>query len=520
MFTQKASEFNARLLRKAAPDIKRGIEKEGLRVTPHNNIAQTPHPTALGSTLTHPSITTDYSEALLEFITPALSDAQACIQFLRDIHAYSVRNISNERIWPASMPCLLQGDLSIPIANYGTSNIGTMKHVYRQGLGVRYGRIMQSIAGIHYNFSVSDQFWQAYQQERGATGNLQDFKSAQYFCLIRNVKRNSWLLHYLFGASPVVDRSFLEDQVHSLEAITLQTYGLPYATSLRMSDLGYQNSAQEGVTVSYDSLADYIETLGHVVKQSHPEFEKLGVKVDGVYRQLNSNLLQLENEFYSDVRPKRVANSGEKPLQALQRGGVEYIEVRVLDINPFLTVGIDEQQAAFMDAFLMYCLLSCDASNPTLCSQRQAEIKQNQRNVITRGRDPSLQLVNEGISEPLATVATRLLDQIMTIASLMDETEKGEKHQAAVTAQHAKVEDSSLTPSGQMMSLIHDGGEFINIAEQQANEYKQQWLDHNLDPAFSEMMEEQARQSIQAQKNIEDSDSVSFDDYLAAYHQN
>lgn len=520
MLSQKRIEFNAKLLRTVPPGIKRGIEKEGLRVTPHNRIAQTPHPAALGSTLTHPSITTDYSEALLEFITPALSEANDCIDYLRKIHAYSVRSIDNELIWPASMPCLLQGDLSIPIANYGTSNIGTMKHVYRQGLGVRYGRIMQSIAGIHYNFSVSDQFWQAYQQARGATGDLQDFKSAQYFCLIRNVKRNSWLLHYLFGASPVVDRSFLEDQQHSLQPITLQTYGLPYATSLRMSDLGYQNSAQEGVIVSYDTLDAYIESLGQVVQQSHPEFETLGVKVDGVYRQLNSNLLQLENEFYSDVRPKRVAMSGEKPLQALQRGGVEYIEIRVLDINPFLAVGIDEQQAAFMDAFLMYCLLSCDASNPTLCPQRQAEIKLNQRKVITQGRDPSLELINEGVSQPLTIVATQLLDEIMTVASLMDETEQVEKHQAAVTAQLAKVEDSSLTPSGQMMSLINDGGEFIDIAEQQAHQYKQQWLDNDLEPSFVETMQQQAEQSTQAQLDIEDSDNVSFDDYLAAYHQN
>jgi len=288
--------------------IVRGIEKEGLRVTPESRVAQTAHQATLGSTLTHPSITTDYSEALLEFITPVLNGVEETVEYLSDLHTFTSRKIEQERIWPASMPCKLDGDASIPIANYGSSNVGTLKHVYRQGLGVRYGRIMQSIAGIHYNFSLPDSFWQAYQvklnqQDPQVEQSLQDFKSAHYFSLIRNFRRYSWILHYLFGASPVLDKSFLDgrkQEEHGLDRLLDNTYGLPYATSLRMSDLGYQNSAQEALHVSYGSLDDYVTTLAQAMKHKYDAYQEIGVKVDGEYRQLNTNVLQIENEYYSE----------------------------------------------------------------------------------------------------------------------------------------------------------------------------------------------------------------------------
>ena len=138
--------------------IQRGVEKEGLRVTADNSISQLHHPDAVGSTLTHPTITTDYSEALLEFITPKQQGIESTIEFLRDLHSFTLNHLSDEVIWPGSMPCALNGDSSIPIADYGSSNIGQLKHVYRQGLGVRYGRTMQAIAGcLLYTSDAADE---------------------------------------------------------------------------------------------------------------------------------------------------------------------------------------------------------------------------------------------------------------------------------------------------------------------------------------------------------------------------
>ncbi len=503
--------------------IVRGVEKEGLRVTEQAQIAQTEHPQALGSTLTHPSITTDYSEALLEFITPVLNDVEDTIGYLSDLHAFTSTNIDQERIWPASMPCKLEGDQSIPIAKYGSSNIGTLKHIYRQGLGVRYGRIMQSIAGIHYNFSLPESFWKAYQRKLKQTDpavepDLQDFKSAHYFSLIRNFRRYSWVLNYLFGASPAIDKSFLSgrsDDEHGLSALSENTYGAPYATSLRMSDLGYQNSAQEALHVSYSSLEDYVVTLAEAMEQKYKAYEDIGVKVDGEYRQLNTNVLQIENEYYSDIRPKRVTESGEKPIAALRDRGVEYIEVRILDINPFLAEGISAQQIRFLDAFLLYCLFSqCPQVSDTGCP----EIRGNQTEVIMRGRDPDLKLQRGDEMVPFKVAATELIDAIMGTAELLDKAHNSFEYSSAVYAQQAKVDDSTLTPSGQIMELVEAGNEFIDIVSEQADKHQIHFASIDKNTEFQDNLVVEAKQSLQQQQELESQDSVSFDDFLREYN--
>jgi len=509
--------------------IVRGVEKEGLRVTPESNVAQSAHQEALGSTLTHPSITTDYSEALLEFITPVLNDIEGTIDYLTNLHRFTAQNINDERIWPASMPCRLQGDESIPIANYGSSNVGMLKHVYRQGLGVRYGRIMQSIAGIHYNFSLPDEFWQAYKLKLDSKAaeqdphfenlSLQDFKSAHYFSLIRNFRRYSWILHYLFGASPVLDKSFLGDrsaQEHGLEAMQANTFGLPYATSLRMSDLGYQNSAQEALHVSYGSLDDYVTTLAEAMTHTYDSYKDIGVKVDGEYRQLNTNVLQIENEYYSDIRPKRVTESGEKPIAALRERGVEYIEVRILDINPFLAEGLSAQQIRFLDAFLLYCLFSqCPETSDTSCP----EIRSNQRDVIMRGRDPELSLQRGDQQVPFSVAAAELVDAIMGTANLLDAAHDSFEYSSAVYAQQAKINDPKLTPSGQIMELINAGGEFVDVVKEQADKHQIHFASLDKDEEFHKRLVELAAISLQQQKELETADELGFDEFLEQYNK-
>ena len=492
-------------------NIVRGIEKEGLRISPNGAIAQTGHAAALGSTLTHPYITTDYSEALLEFITEPSDTAEDTIQRLCSLHAYTLNNIDDELVWPASMPCELDGDKSIPIALYGSSNIGTMKHVYRKGLDVRYGRIMQSIAGIHYNFSMPKEFWADFQKDCGDERGLQEFIDCKYFCLIRNYRKNSWLLNLLFGASPVVDESFFDGREHHLEKFGERTYGLEYATSLRMSDLGYQNSAQEVLSICFDSLATYTESLELAVQQKYPEYEAIGVKKNGEYQQLNSNILQLENEYYSDIRPKRTTESGEKPVQALRQRGVEYIEVRILDINPFLPVGIDETQTRFLDAFLLSCLLTdCSFTSET----KREEIKENQRRVIMQGRDPDLTLMVDQEERALKPVAEELLSDVMAAAELFEDT----RHIDAVKAQIDKINDFSLTPAGHMMDRVKGGEEFLTMMIEEAKAHRDHFSTECTQNDFYKSLPEIAKDSLDAQKAIEDGDKISFDEFLKDYH--
>jgi len=506
-------------------DIGRGVEKEGLRVLPCAGIAQDNHPAALGSTLTHDSITTDYSEALLEFITPKQVNVDETVQYLSDLHQYTLKNIGDQLIWPTSMPCRLDGEKSIPIALYGNSNIGMLKHVYRQGLGVRYGRVMQAIAGIHYNFSLPERFWQAYKTKfveehgegsKGEGSGLQDFKSAHYFSLIRNFRRYSWILHYLFGASPVLDSSFLADHPsHGLEKLAENTYGLPYATSLRMSDLGYQNSAQEALHVSYNSLPDYVATLSEAMKHSYPPYEKIGVKRGADYIQLNTNVLQIENEYYSDIRPKRVTNSGEKPIAALNQRGVEYIEVRILDINPFLPEGISAQQMRFMDAFLLHCLFSqCPQTSDTRCQ----EIRGNQTDVILRGRDPELTLERNGEQVPFKVAAGELIDEIMKTAKLLDKAHESFDYTSAVYAQQAKIEDPELTPSGQIIKAVNEGRDFIDIAHTQADLHKKHFASLVLSEESEHALTQQAEDSLRKQRELEATDTQDFAEFLNHYN--
>ena len=153
-----ASLINAREPRVLQGGLK-GVEKESLRVSPDGYIEQSEHPRELGSTLTHEHITTDYSEALIELVTPPFRESWELLQYLCDLHQFVYRHLGEQLLWATSMPCIIDGDPSIPIARYGRSNIGRMKEAYRRGLGWRYGRMMQAISGVHYNYSFPEHFW-------------------------------------------------------------------------------------------------------------------------------------------------------------------------------------------------------------------------------------------------------------------------------------------------------------------------------------------------------------------------
>ena len=500
---------------KAALTFYRGIEKEGLRVNSDTRISQVPHQTQLGSALTHPHITTDYSESLLEFITPVKDNARDVLDFLQVAHSYTYQHLDGELIWPASMPGRIEEELEVPIAQYGSSNVGTLKHVYRHGLWHRYGRKMQCIAGLHYNFSVSDELWQQLASQQGKTLD-KDFMSEGYFGLIRNFRRNSWLLLYLFGASPVLDKSFIKGEEHPLQEWDNDSLYLPYATSLRMSGLGYQNNAQDGLFVCFNSLPSYTNTLQQAMQESVVAYEDMGVKKDNQYQQLNTNLLQIENEYYSDIRPKRNPKAGEKPLTSLNEYGVEYIEVRCLDLNPFAPLGIDEEQIHFMDLFLSYCLIN---PSPMLAEAECNEVALNQHEVVLDGRNPEFTLQRLGKTVTLKDWARELVEQMHPLAVLLDETHGVNHYQAALQAMSARVEDSELTPSAKVLAAMKQKNHsFCDFGLEQS---KQLANSHQAPLASETRLHWQglAQNSLQKQQDIEQADDMNFDQYLAHYLQ-
>lgn len=499
--------------------IKRGMEKEALRITPKGKLAQTPHPSLLGSALTHPHITTDFSEALMEFITPPCSSINAMLVWMDEIHRFTYQHIhtQDELLWMASMPCALGDEASIPIANYGSSNSGRMKHIYRQGLSHRYGRTMQAIAGIHYNFSFPDEFWMQLQTIDKSTESLQDYKTKKYFSLIRNFRRYFWLLLYLFGSAPAACPTFVKQRQHSLEKLQEHSVYYPFATSLRMGDLGYQSNAQASIMADYNSLDGYIRSLLHALTTPHPDYEKIGVNEGGVYKQLNCNLLQIENEFYGTIRPKRVTRRGETPVHALRERGVEYIEVRSIDINPFNTIGIDATQAHFVETFLLFCLLE---ESPPSSPDEYKQIAENQRRVVNEGRHPELEVFCHGNKVNLRVCSKSLLDKLKPVAELLAKAIDDTDYVLAVDIQFPKLHDEHKTPSAHMLDVMAKNDlSFFRLVYQQSCQYRDYFLAHPLPTERLKYFEKIAKESIATQKMLESSDNVSFEQYLNNYFQ-
>lgn len=493
-----------------------GLEKESLRVTPDGYIAQTPHPRGLGSPLCHPEITTDYSEALLEWVTPAYTRGADALQHLADLHRFTVDQIGDELLWATSMPCVVGGERAIPIAEYGHSNIGRMKHVYRHGLDWRYGRTMQAIAGIHFNFSFSEPFLRAVQAREGDDRAFATFRSDFYFRLIRNFQRYGWLIPYLMGASPAICKSFTGGQNLDFESFSPNTFYSPHATSLRMSDIGYKNNAQAALEIDYNDLSAYVASLRAAIQTPDPEYARIGTRVNGVWRQLNTNVLQIENEYYSFVRPKAVAQSGEPPTCALNRAGVEYVEIRALDLNPFDPIGIDAEQIAFLETLLLFCLLE---DSPPIDALEQHHINANQGLVARQGRDPGLTLHRgDGRRVRLRDWAHELFEAMSGPAELLDEVHQDGRYSRILAAYRARVTDADRTPSAQVLEAMRTHGEeFVEFALRTSARHVETIRGWPLDPAVRERLDEAAARSIAEQAELEAGDEPPFADFVDAY---
>lgn len=495
--------------------IRRGIEKESLRVSPDGVLAQTPHPAGLGSALTHPHITTDFSESLIELITDAPTDPAATLGQLEETHAWVYRQLGEEILWSASMPCVLRGEENIPLGDYGTSNVGVAKTVYRRGLGHRYGRTMQTIAGIHYNFSVPSTFWSWLAGQIDWQGDLQELATQRYFGLIRNFRRTSWLLMYLFGASPAVCKSFLTGREHALQQFDENSLYLPHATTLRMGGLGYQSDAQSSLHVSYNSLATYAASLSDALTRPWPEYEAIGLERDGEFQQLSTSLLQIENEFYGTIRPKRTTGQDERPLHALGARGVEYVEVRCMDVNPYLPLGIDAETMHFLDAFLLHCLLT-DAPDD---SPEEIEVLQGNRTaIVERGREPGMTLVHDGRARTVQDWGTEILADCERSARALDAACGNDAASRSLDAQRARLEDPECTPSARILADMRERGiPFFRLAMDASRMHAQHFRDLPLSADAVARLTAESRDSLARQAAIEAADDMDFATYRRHY---
>ena len=533
--------------------ILRGIEKEGLRVRPDGALASTPHPPALGAALTHPNITTDFSESQLELITDAHTTVEGLLQELTELHQFVYRNIGDELIWCASMPCKLPDEDGIPLGRYGHSNMGRMKTVYRQGLAHRYGRRMQTISGIHYNFSLPGEAWPLLQAVDGNADSLERYRDDAYFALIRNFRRHSWLLLLLHGASPAVCGTFVSGHSHGLAEWETGTCFAPYGTSLRMGRLGYQSDAQTALAVSFNCIGSYARTLHRALTETYPPYEAIGLRDGDRYKQLATTLLQIENEFYGTIRPKRRIHPGERPLRALGLRGVEYVEVRLVDIDPFRPAGIGLAQMRLLDIFLLHCLLR---DSPPDSPQEIAAMARNQRRIAERGRDPRLRLhrtaelfadesasaadvsgatPTPGLSADLALTdltpadltpaewGTRLLRECEPIAAALDrayaDANGGRAYRDALTAAAASLQDFNALPSTRVLleSDLAHARSFPAFALAQSAQHRAALLAQPLSAEAAARYAQAALESHRLQREREAADTLPFEEFRRQY---
>ena len=496
-----------------------GLEKETLRVNREGGLAQTAHPLALGSALTHPHITTDYSEALLEIVTPPSPDIPSVLQFLSDTQNFIYNKLDNEILWATSMPCVVAGETSIPLADYGTSNSGVMKTVYRRGLGHRYGRVMQVIAGVHFNFSFSDKFWPVFFQisKQNNNASQQDLISENYFSLLRNLQRFGWLIPYLFGASPAVCKSFLQGKETTLLPFNKTTFYEPFATSLRMGDIGYQNNKESevGVVADYNSLSNYINSLQKAVETPCPEYAKIGLEVDGKYQQLSANILQIENEYYSTVRPKQITTKFEMPIEALRTRGVQYVELRSLDVNASHPLGINEEQLYFLETFMLFCL---SQESPAIDAAELKEIDENEMLTAHQGRDPDLRLTRNGKAISIKEWGGELINEMQGFAALLDDVHGTKNYSNSLMNQKQAVDDPQCTPSAKMLAEMDENGEgFYQYAMRMSQQHHEDFIKEKLSLEQAQFYENLSKTSLEQQRQMENSDSLPFATFLQQY---
>ena len=493
----------------ALRDVNIGLERETLRVNAQTGrISQEDHPEAIGSALTHSNITTDFAESMLEFVTEPADSPEKALADLNKIQRFTVSKLNNEVLWPNSMPPFIESEDEIVIGKYGSSNDGKMKSLYRKGLSLRYGKMMQVISGIHYNFSLKDHFFKAFQDVLNDEQSLTSFKTDRYLHACRNVSRFGFVIPYLLGASPVMDKSFLKGKENQFASLNATDSYLPQGESLRLSDIGYGNNKCH-FDVSFNNITDFTKNIQFAISTPCNIFSQIPVIENGEYNQINNHILQIENEYYASIRPKQIMRKGENFLTALNKRGIEYIELRSIDINPLIAEGISIEAMRFLQLFLTASILT-DA--PSL-SQKEYEHNQKNLKVVAKtGIDLTQSFIVNNEEMSLKEALNSVMDWLTPIAELL-----GENYQSALNFMQACIDDPSKLPSEQVLKEMSERNEpyqtfFLNRAQSLYCKDNDQ-----LPAEFLDEFNKRIKESLEKQKEIENQPQIPFAEFLENY---
>jgi glutamate--cysteine ligase len=303
---------------------------------------------------------------------------------------------------------------------------------------------------------------------------------------------------------------------HELRELSPGTLYLPYATSLRMGRLGYLSAAQDALAVSYNDLASYAASLDDALTKPYPAYEAMGIRDGDDYRQLATSLLQIENEFYGTIRPKRVVLPGERPLHALRERGVQYVEVRAMDLDPFSAIGINAETMRFLDVFLLHCLHS---ESPPDTPREIAAIGRNKQRVAARGREPGLRLDRDHQNVELREWADRLLAECGPIAAALDAARGGSAHREALSSAVRAVADPASLPSARVLSEMQQryDGSYARFALAWSLRHRNALRSEPLPADLEARLAQMAESSVDRQRMIEARDEMAFEAYRQQY---
>mgnify|MGYP001165407952 FL=1 len=491
-----------------------GIEKESLRIS-DLKLSKIPHDELLGSALFNRYITTDFSDAQIEFITPPFNQNENVSSFLDNLHHYTSKKINEEILWPLSMPPTRVLESEIPIAKYGKSNYGLLKEIYRRGLSNRYGKLMQTISGVHFNYSLPEEIWDAdifFSREKKSNKLINQI----YMGTIRNLHRYNWLLIYLLGCSPTVSRYFINNS-YAFQNINKEDFFLPFATSFRMSDLGYQNDNQSKLSVSYNSIEDHLSDLRYATKKPNELFMQIPHKTEGLYNQLNANHLQIEDEYYAIARPKSAEGTNKRQLNKIQINGINYIELRSIDLNPFHPNGIDQDTLNFLEIFILYCTIE---ESRRISTDDLKVCKANDLKVAIEGRKPGLKINNKGKDILLSAWALEIIEEMESLIGNFKN--QANRFNNSIAKMKKRVIDSNKTPSSKLLELILDKNiTFNQVGYEIGSKYLEDYISISKDSnELWEELEHEKESSVLLQNKEDSNQHKSFDKYLNEYLSN
>ena len=237
--------------------------------------------------------------------------------------------------------------------------------------------------------------------------------------------------------------------------------------------------------------------------------------MNGRHEQLNANILQIENEYYSTIRPKQLVGSFEKPVHALKQRGVRYIELRSIDVNAFEPLGINERQLRFLEAFLIFCQLH---ESPVIGAEERDHIDHNELVAAHQGRDPQLPLYRGSEKILLRDWLKEIIGAMTGICEILDKGLADKPYSTSLAAQQDKAKDADFTPSARMLEAMRSEGEgFFHFAMRMSQQHQAYFNGLHLDPERRALLTRLTEESLAKQKTIEAENSESFADYLKRY---